>query len=145
MGASELSDRIAAVAPVAGVRYPDPNNATRKMPIIAFHGTEDAYRGHVGPAVTTWARFNECQRIETRRVSSEVVVHRHTDCTSNADVVLVLVEGGGHNWPGSTAQWGPWAGYVTHQISASDMMNQFFDEHPLERMLSPTLREIRDH
>merc|ERR1712039_191046 len=122
---------------VGGVRFPDPNNATRPMPVIAFYGTEDMVSAYTGPGcpidvvVTRWARFNQCQRNETQRISSEVVLHRHTECASNADVVLVLVEGGGHNWPGSTARWFPGAGYVTHQINASDMMNQFFGEHPL--------------
>ncbi|KAJ1616736.1 hypothetical protein T492DRAFT_527490 [Pavlovales sp. CCMP2436] len=39
--ASEMSDIIAAVGIVSGIRYPTPNNATRPVPIIAFHGTAD--------------------------------------------------------------------------------------------------------
>ena len=46
-----LSDRIAAVAPVAGVRDPG-CTITRPVPMVAFHGTDDpylAYDGGYGP------------------------------------------------------------------------------------------------
>jgi hypothetical protein len=141
--ASQLSDRIAAVAPVGGIRFPEPNNATRPVPIIAFHGTEDPvnpYGGHGNPeywddpvdvAVAKWVRFNRCTRNETRRLSSHVVAERHSDCAGDADVVLVRVEGGGHVWPGSRFNWDAGLGHVTHQINASAMLGQFFAEHPL--------------
>jgi polyhydroxybutyrate depolymerase len=50
----ELADRIAAIAPVAGIRDIDPCATSRPMPVIAFHGTEDefvAYDGGFGPAI----------------------------------------------------------------------------------------------
>jgi len=39
--ASELPALFAAIAPVASLRYPHPNNATRPISVIAFHGTSD--------------------------------------------------------------------------------------------------------
>lgn len=52
--ACQLSDRIAAAAPVAGIR--DPNGCTfhRAVPVIVFHGTADtfvAYTGGLGASV----------------------------------------------------------------------------------------------
>ncbi|MQY27589.1 alpha/beta hydrolase family esterase [Nocardia aurantia] len=50
--ACRLSDRIAAVAPVAGLEDFDWCRPTRPVPVIAFHGTADpivAYTGGVGP------------------------------------------------------------------------------------------------
>lgn len=50
--ACALSDRIAAIAPVAGVRDPEGCAPTRAVPVIAFHGTDDrvlAYDGGYGP------------------------------------------------------------------------------------------------
>ncbi len=50
--ACDLSDRIAAVAPVAGIQLPDGCKPTRPMPVITFHGTADpyvAYDGGLGP------------------------------------------------------------------------------------------------
>ncbi|MBI4933078.1 MAG: hypothetical protein HY828_04315 [Actinobacteria bacterium] len=52
--ACALSDRIAAVAPVAGVRYPEGCASTGPVPLVAFHGTNDpylAYDGGYGPKV----------------------------------------------------------------------------------------------
>jgi polyhydroxybutyrate depolymerase len=49
--ACAMSDRIAAVAPVAGVQLADGCTPTRPMPIITFHGTADgfvAYEGGLG-------------------------------------------------------------------------------------------------
>jgi polyhydroxybutyrate depolymerase len=49
-----LSARVAAVAPVAGVTRPNDCDATRPVPVVAFHGTDDqflSYDGGVGPAV----------------------------------------------------------------------------------------------
>jgi polyhydroxybutyrate depolymerase len=41
--ACTMADRIAAVAPVAGVRLPDGCAPSRPVPMIAFHGTDDQY------------------------------------------------------------------------------------------------------
>jgi polyhydroxybutyrate depolymerase len=52
--ACEMSDRIAAFAPVSGVQLPSPCPATRRIPILAFHGTADPilyFNGGVGTAV----------------------------------------------------------------------------------------------
>jgi polyhydroxybutyrate depolymerase len=49
--ACAMSDRIAAVAPVAGIQLAEGCAATRPVPVIAFHGTADgfvAYDGGLG-------------------------------------------------------------------------------------------------
>jgi polyhydroxybutyrate depolymerase len=50
--ACALSDRVAAVAPVAGVELQEGCTPTRPVPLITFHGTADpyvAYDGGLGP------------------------------------------------------------------------------------------------
>ena len=50
--ACELSDRIAAAAPVSGIGVPDSCDRQRPVPAVIFHGTEDpilAYDGGLGP------------------------------------------------------------------------------------------------
>lgn len=52
--ACALADRVAAVAPVAGVRDPEGCKPVRPIPVLAIHGTADqfvAYDGGLGPAV----------------------------------------------------------------------------------------------
>ena len=46
--ACTMADRIAAVAPVAGVRLPDGCQPVRPVPMIAFHGTDDQYLAFEG-------------------------------------------------------------------------------------------------
>ena len=70
--ASELSGVIASIAPVSGLRFPEQNNATRPVPILAFHGDQDPVNpwwGHgrdywhasVPQAMQHWAKFNGCR------------------------------------------------------------------------------------
>uniref|UniRef100_A0A7S4SI63 Feruloyl esterase n=1 Tax=Alexandrium monilatum TaxID=311494 RepID=A0A7S4SI63_9DINO len=145
--ASELSPVLAAIAPVSGLRFPEPSNATRPMPIITFHGTGDPvnpYAGGADPranheywddpvevAVSKWVRFNGCTREESYRQSKHVVIHKHTKCKNNADVVFVKIDKGGHTWPGSRFHWSKGLGVVNREINASVMMGAFFKEHPL--------------
>jgi polyhydroxybutyrate depolymerase len=56
--ACALSDRIAAIAPVAGVELPEGCSPTHPMPVLAFHGTADPillFNGGVGaiPGITS--------------------------------------------------------------------------------------------
>lgn len=37
--ASQAPDLVAAIAPIASLRYPRPNNSTRPIPVVAFHGS----------------------------------------------------------------------------------------------------------
>lgn len=141
--ASELSDTIAAIAPVGGIRFPRPNNATRPIPIMAFHGTSDPinpYKGHGNPeywydsvpkAIEQWVDFNGCKRNETQQLSPSVIAEKHTDCTDGADVVLVKIDYGGHTWPGSRFPFFKGLGSTTHEINASTLMGAFFAEHPM--------------
>ncbi|MGZ6925909.1 MAG: alpha/beta hydrolase family esterase [Acidimicrobiia bacterium] len=46
--ACEYSDRIAAVAPVAGARNLPGCKPTRPVPVVAFHGTADGYVSYTG-------------------------------------------------------------------------------------------------
>jgi polyhydroxybutyrate depolymerase len=48
-----------------------------------------------------------------------------------AEVILLVIQGGGHTWPGRT--WPvPWLGKTTHSISANDLMWEFFKQHPMK-------------
>jgi polyhydroxybutyrate depolymerase len=54
--ACTFADRVAAVAPVAGVRNPSGCAPKRHIPLLAFHGTADpylAYTGGLGPKVAS--------------------------------------------------------------------------------------------
>jgi len=141
--ASELSEQIAAIASISGIRFPKPNNATRPVPILAFHGTKDPinpYNGHGNPeywdesvqdAISRWVKFNGCRRNISYTLGPRVVAQRHSECRGHADVQLVKIEGGGHVWPGSNFSWEKNLGHVTREIDANRLIGAFFAEHPL--------------
>ncbi len=52
-----LAERIAAVAPVAGVRFPDGCEPTRPVPVAAFHGTADTFVTYDGSPGTGASRL----------------------------------------------------------------------------------------
>jgi polyhydroxybutyrate depolymerase len=56
IAACDLSDRIAAAAPVAGIQAPTDCDPTRPVPVVAFHGTADTfvpYTGGLGSSVAS--------------------------------------------------------------------------------------------
>jgi polyhydroxybutyrate depolymerase len=50
--------------------------------------------------------------------------------TDGAEVVLVVVEGGGHTWPGQPA--GNALGRSTQNVSANDLIWEFFERHSMK-------------
>jgi polyhydroxybutyrate depolymerase len=129
--ACELSDRVAAVAPVAGIILPEGCEPAHPMPVLTFHGTADPillFNGGVGaipgmgePAETTettlppadlegpgypdtvrqWAELAGCENSFEDEEVSDTVIRRVYDCPADAPVEFVVVEGGGHSWPSS--------------------------------------------
>ncbi len=148
--ACSLSDRIAAIAPVAGVSFFESTCSSRPVPVIAFHGTEDLLIS-LGPIENTvipaWAAHNGCTSlIEQNPVPGTVGVRllRYEDCDQGATVELYVIfdadpetpgeQGGGHAWPGSTVvlppPWDQILGLASPEISANDLMWDFFLAHP---------------
>ena len=142
--ACRLSDRVAAIAPLAGLFFVDGCAANRPVPVIAFHGTDDAFVPFEGGVVTSsnlpvrpaeeslqdWATHNGCaEDPERTRVSDSIRLIRYQGCDEDATVELYVVEGGGHTWPGAIDV--PRLGATTHEISATDLMWAFFEAHPM--------------
>ena len=144
-----LSNRIAAIAPVAGTAFYGSCDA-RPVPVIAFHGTEDNIVS-LGPietiAIPAWATHNNCGGpVEQDPVppTTGVRLTRYDGCDEDATVELYVIfdvdtgtagdQGGGHTWPGSTFVLPPAfkavLGQTTLEISANDLMWDFFLAHP---------------
>jgi polyhydroxybutyrate depolymerase len=149
--AAELSDRIAAVAPVAGTMAATEAKPKRPVPVLHFHGTEDRLVPYSGPdqrvpkfltfksvedSVATWVKLNGCKEepvVEELPDAADdgMRVTRKTYRGENgAEVVLVIVTGGGHTWPGRQPPF-DLIGRSTRDISATDMIWEFFTRHPL--------------
>ncbi len=145
--ACDLSSRIAAVAPVAGFAMPEECSGGRAVSVVAFHGTDDPilpFDGgpvglpgidftmrSVGDAFADWAVHDGCAREDQEAQIAEHVRRRQYDgCDDGAVVELYVVEGGGHTWPGGTLE-AEFLGPTTHEISATDLMWDFFQAHPM--------------
>ena len=144
----EAGDLFAAIAPVAGALNSEECGEGPKVSVIAFHGMADK---HVlfegGPplsqydryarrdksvqfAVDVWTRRNACEG-EPALERKGSIVHASYRCAEGTAVELYAIEGGGHSWPGGKK--GLRFGNLdppTTEISATDLMWEFFKAHP---------------
>lgn len=148
--ASELSDRIAAIAPVAGPMGMEKCAPKRPVPVIHFHGSDDRFapfmggKGKgisgtdfysVGHSIRAWVQANGCKEasaVETlpdrARDGTKVLKKTYGGGKGGAEVVLVVIEGGGHTWPGREPLL-RYLGKSTRNVSANDLMWEFFRKH----------------
>jgi polyhydroxybutyrate depolymerase len=143
--ACELSGRIAAVGPVAGVTIVDPCLPSRPVPIISFNGTADLlvwYDGAIYESVprtiARWSMRNGCSReIETVYKRGNARCEAYRKCRGGATVELCTICGGGHSWPGGmdisllVPHTFGIEGDTTLDINASRAMWEFFQKHPM--------------
>ena len=142
---AELSNEIAAIAPLAGsiggkwgntAQYviPEPSNP---LHVVVFHGMKDPnvpyYGGwadgvdwlSVNESISFWVEHNECNpipEIETSE-SGNIIKKTYTNGENDSEVVLCSVVNGGHEWFGS-----PY--FSVCEISATDLIWEFFKQHP---------------
>lgn len=140
--ACELSDRVAAIAPVAGVLGLPTCTPPRAVPVFHFHGTLDGlvpyYGGglqgfsSVADSMRGWAQRDGCGATGAEFLRRGLVhCDRWSGCRDGAEVQLCTVDGGGHTWPGGLPI--PAFGLTTTDVSASEMMLDFFERHPMPR------------
>jgi polyhydroxybutyrate depolymerase len=152
--AALLSDRIAAIAPVAGTMACGECHPTRPVPVLHIHGTEDEFvpfGGGKGPksisgvphrsvvdTITAWVRANGCREepaaVEELPDSAgdrmKVTRTTYRGNAVDAEVALITVGGGGHTWPGRPGSAA--LGRSTRNASANDIIWEFFERHPME-------------
>ncbi len=175
--ACELSDEIAAIAPSGSQGTFDDCNPGRPVPVLHIQGKDDPcslYEGGTcgGCMAEFWREMGipvqdndwECAPIpsyidgwRTRNGCSEIAnatfknrgatCMTYGSCRQDADVILCVVEGMGHNWPGQTAYgvetcerspngrtckiWRERVGPLSQDIVANDALWEFFKEHPM--------------
>jgi polyhydroxybutyrate depolymerase len=137
--ACELSDVLAAAAPVAGLQYPDGCSLKRPIPILAFHALDDAtnpyvlgaaarpyWRMGVETALDKWRQANGCSLAnDDQALQASTTRFDWTACSQGAELQFYQHTGGGHTWPGS-AQSG-----AIQDIDASALIHEFFSRHAL--------------
>lgn len=142
--ACELSDKIAAIAPVAGSMNVD-CQPSQPVSIIHFHSYEDSnipFDGGIGDGISdhynppldsvlgAWAGWNECS-VETTGsgIIDGVDYWAWTNCSDSTEIQLHISEDGGHSWPGGSKPRDK-ADAPSALINANEMMWEFFQQHP---------------
>jgi polyhydroxybutyrate depolymerase len=143
--ACDASGVFAAIAPVAGLRYPSPCPASRPVPVIAFHGTADMidpFNGNglgywtysVPTAAHLWAGHDHCALSPQTTAGRGYRVTRYSGCSGGTQVELYAITGEGHEWPGGPAMPSVITSVLGPQsdaVSANALMWAFFQAHPL--------------
>ncbi len=127
----------------------------RPVPVMHFHGTAEAFapfkggfgKGFLGRngvtkfrsvdhTIQNWVKANGCKtEPEITALPDKAVdgmkVTRKTwgGGKEDSEVVLIEIEGGGHTWPGQKPIVSL-LGESTMDISANDLMWEFFQKHP---------------
>jgi polyhydroxybutyrate depolymerase len=146
-----MPERIAAVASVTGTLPADDCQPKRPVPVLHFHGTKDPlvpYEGlkdkmskvfkyrSVEDTIDTWVKIDGCDRepsvteLPAKRDKYRVVRKEYGNCQGDAEVVLYVIEGGGHAWFGMHYQ-PPFLGASTDNVNANEVMWDFFKKHRL--------------
>jgi polyhydroxybutyrate depolymerase len=149
--ASEMADVFAAIAPVAGTMGTEACNPSQGVSVIHFHGSDDEFvpvEGGVGRrsvsgthhfslahTIRAWVEANGCPSqplTETmpglRDDSTTIVRSSYGPGRSGTEVVVYLIHGAGHTWPGRPPR-PHYLGKTTYNINANDMIWDFFRRH----------------
>lgn len=136
--ACELSDKVAAIAPVEGAQNVECTPAER-VSVLVFHGTDDhlvPFNGGSTPfqagshrsdnsvagAISFWIKRDGCSSTPKHSESTEVHTDFYSGCQDGTAVALYAIQGGHHMWPGLRISG--------NHVPASDIMWQFFASHP---------------
>lgn len=132
--ACQLGSRLAAIAPVSGLRFPGPCTG-RPVPVLTFHGLADLqnpYDGHaagrggewlesVPDALAGWARLNSCKGDAVLDdPPGPLSTIRYDGCANGTEVRMIRIDGLGHTW-------------TTQEVETTSVMWQFFKSHRLNR------------
>lgn len=145
--AAEHSDRIAAIAPVAGGFNVDGVEPNRPVSVIAFHGLLDRhapYDGGVGEkslfkradrpvreGMELWARRNGCSLDPVREETAGWVHERFGNGRDRTEVEFYTLKNQAHAWPGGRPglRYGN-ADPPEPGLNATDLIWRFFKSHP---------------
>jgi len=136
--ACELSDKIAAIAPVEGAQDLPCHPASR-VSVMIFHGTADhlvPYDGgstpfqlvskrsdtSVAETVEFWSKRDGCAATPQHTETEELRTDVYAGCKDGTAVELYSIQGGHHMWPG--------LGISGNSVPATGLIWSFFAQHP---------------
>jgi polyhydroxybutyrate depolymerase len=146
--AAERSDRLAAVAPVAGYCPPAVPAPARPVPTRFLLGDSDLLippaggparlpwgnrvvdRPPIRDTLTRWAAALGCGPEPPTVIGLSEIAEERFSCPTGCEFSLVLVHGLGHHWPGGRGQFNPrLAGPASDRFDANADLWAFFRRH----------------
>ncbi len=144
--ACELSDRIAAIAPVAASMSMVNCSPSNPVPVLDFHSYLDTnvpYLGGLGTGPSThysppldsvlnvWSEINACEISNDTLAHNDQYTHiQWSTCSCNFLVEQIITTDGGHSWPGGQAT--PLGDPTSEFVHANDVMWSFFENFTLD-------------
>src|SRR5262245_16776108 len=128
----KLNARIAAIAPVSGLRWPAPCGG-RAIPVLTFHGLADPQNPYDGKApgrgaewlesvpdaLAGWAQHDGCNpKVVLDDPPGPLSTMRYEGCRRGAEVRMIRIDGLGHTW-------------TRDEIDTTAAIWQFFRQHAL--------------
>ena len=113
----EAADRIAAIAPVAGIMVPMRSSLPRPMPVLYVSGDKDPLNPLMGgdivlpwggkfrkepiqTLVDRWRDLDGCRGAPAITTAPSLRVQSWSACGGDVEVRYVLIHNHGHEWPG---------------------------------------------
>lgn len=148
--ARELSPIIAAAAPFAGADWLHDVRPKRSVPLLYLTGTADPLNPFAGGEVRIgrrafgtkppvremigqWVKMHGCSgktRVQYPMDDATGIAYGRPG--RPAAVVLGMIDGHGHHWPGGRSALPDFIGGPnTAKLNATDLIWRFFEEHPL--------------
>ncbi len=143
-----LSNRIAAIAPVSGHLWYHDKQLAYPVPLLFIIGTEDPLNPIAGGSVKLpwekiqnvppiedslkeWERMLGCgPEVQTAR-GKGVLEITYDRCAKGGEVEYYRVSGLGHIWPGGKNRLPEkWVGKPSDSLNATDVIWEFFKAHP---------------
>ncbi|MFM9067633.1 MAG: hypothetical protein ACKOUR_09935, partial [Planctomycetota bacterium] len=96
----------------------------------------------VEESIRQWVELNQCaaeplvERLPTAIDDFGVTRKTYSQGKNDSEVVLVVIDGGGHTWPGRTPMVN-FLGRSVSKLSANDLIWNFFQRHPFKPGLVP--------
>jgi polyhydroxybutyrate depolymerase len=152
----ELSERIAAIAPVSGALWIAEPKAVQPVSLLYITGTADpinpleggtpkmasgsGFKGvpekakpPVRETVQAWVKLLGCTPDERPLASSieGITTVVHGGGRDGTEVIFTMIEGHGHIWPGGKSPLPKFIlGKATSRLNATDAVWEFFQAHP---------------
>lgn len=147
----ELSEKIAAIAPVSGHLWKHPDRLDSKVSLIALIGTEDPinpikpgarremtgqpgrYKPQIRDSVLAWVEaLGLGSKPKLLAPARAVTGEGYGPTADGSKVEFYSIEGMGHGWPGDVESL-TFSGVTKHDdppLDATDMIWSFFRDHP---------------